>query len=81
MHRDEHVRLLIPGTFDPDAMRQVVVIVARENRTHAGFAIDPFFQALCDSQGYILFPRPPCSERTGILAAVTGVDGHNHIAP
>jgi hypothetical protein len=60
--------------------REKVVAVAGEHRAHAGLAVHTPGEFPGDLEHHVLLAGPGRADRTGILAAMPGVDGHHDLA-
>jgi hypothetical protein len=80
MHRNEQVGILGAGDLIAPLERDEIVAVAGQHGLHARLPVDLRGQRTRHRQGDVLLQRAAGAVRTGILAAMAGVDRDHHLA-
>ena len=81
MQRDEHIRLFTAGKFNPVAQFVISVITARQHRLDPPRGIKLARQFPCCDQRNILFLNTRRADGARVLAAMSGIDKDNPLAP
>ncbi|MNY01470.1 hypothetical protein D3C86_1340020 [compost metagenome] len=78
--RHEQVGLHAPRLLHAHVQRHEEVRVARHHRAHIGLGVDLGAQPVRDLEHHVLLARAGRANGAGVLAAVTGVQGHGQQA-
>ena len=79
MDGDEEVGTTATGAAGAFGQRDVGIVAAGKKGAEAFFAVDVFFQAVCDLQDDIFFAQAAAGvNRAGVFAAVARVNGDDN---
>ncbi len=79
MNGNIKIRLVLPRQTGTLAQTDIIIPLANHHRAHAPLAVNQYGQLAGDGQHHTLFIDPAITLSTGILSAMTGIDGNDQI--